>query len=332
VSFRLFDVAEASDYEAVAAVLADTYPEMPPSIEAMRHEETLWDSSRYWRIRLIGHDAAGEPIAYVNVSHMPWQFAPNRYRTEIHVIHRARRAGIGRAVASWVEATLRGRHAETVRTEVKADDARSVAFAHARDYVERQQNWESRLNVATFDDACFAEHVRRVDADGVVIRTLSEMLDGADDQRREAIIAGYYALDAEATRDEPALDPITPQPIKTWRGFAIDGPEALPDATFLAIDGDEMVGLCALFRYLAMPGVLNQGFTAIARSHRGRGIAQALKARTVAYARAGGFHEIRTWNNSRNVPMLRINEAMGFVRQPAWITLVRDFATAEPTP
>ena len=46
----------------------------------------------------------------------------------------------------------------------------------------------------------------------------------------------------------------------------------------------------------------------------------ALKLRTVKYARAHAYREIRTNNDSRNRPMLRINEAMGFVKEPAWIT------------
>jgi hypothetical protein len=39
----------------------------------------------------------------------------------------------------------------------------------------------------------------------------------------------------------------------------------------------------------------------------------------VRYAQARGAREIRTWNNTRNRPMLRINEAMGFQKQPVWI-------------
>jgi len=41
----------------------------------------------------------------------------------------------------------------------------------------------------------------------------------------------------------------------------------------------------------------------------------------VEYARAHGIREIKTWNDQRNQPMLRINEAMGFVKQPAWIEM-----------
>lgn len=58
---------------------------------------------------------------------------------------------------------------------------------------------------------------------------------------------------------------------------------------------------------------------------RGRGVATALKVRTVEYARDQGVREIRTWNEINNQRILAINVKFGFVRQPAWITFRKDF-------
>lgn len=52
----------------------------------------------------------------------------------------------------------------------------------------------------------------------------------------------------------------------------------------------------------------------------------ALKLKTIEYARAHGYDVIKTWNDSSNVGMLAINEKLGFVRQPAWITFVKEFS------
>ena len=56
------------------------------------------------------------------------------------------------------------------------------------------------------------------------------------------------------------------------------------------------------------------------------GLAWALKMRTIAYARGHGFRQIRTWNNTMNRPILNINEALGFAKQPVWITFQKDLA------
>jgi hypothetical protein len=34
-----------------------------------------------------------------------------------------------------------------------------------------------------------------------------------------------------------------------------------------------------------------------------------------------GVDHIKTWNDQKNRPMLSINEAMGFEKQPAWIAV-----------
>lgn len=49
------------------------------------------------------------------------------------------------------------------------------------------------------------------------------------------------------------------------------------------------------------------------------GSRRSYRRRGIAYARAQGCPTIKTWNESNNHAMLAINEALGFVKQPAWI-------------
>ena len=96
------------------------------------------------------------------------------------------------------------------------------------------------------------------------------------------------------------------------------------DGYFLAKDGGRLVAQSTLTGSEADPDVLYQDLTAVVPEYRRRGIALALKLQTVAFARERGKREIRTWNNTRNQAMLRINEAMGFVKQPVWIVFQKD--------
>jgi GNAT superfamily N-acetyltransferase len=95
-------------------------------------------------------------------------------------------------------------------------------------------------------------------------------------------------------------------------------PNLLPDAYFVAVDGDEYAGTSALW---SSPGSnqLYTGLTGVRRAHRRKGIALALKLRGIDYAKTHGVATIKTWNESNNRAMLSINERLGYVRQPAWV-------------
>ena len=49
----------------------------------------------------------------------------------------------------------------------------------------------------------------------------------------------------------------------------------------------------------------------------------ALKLHGIRYARQQGIHTIVTGNASTNAAMLRINDALGFQRQPRWINFLQ---------
>jgi GNAT superfamily N-acetyltransferase len=99
-------------------------------------------------------------------------------------------------------------------------------------------------------------------------------------------------------------------------------PKILPDAYFVAVHDGEYVGQSVLWANRADAG-LDTGLTGVRRAYRRRGVALALKLRGIDYARRHGHPLIRTGNDSHNLPMLSINERLGFVKQPAWILLSR---------
>src|SRR5262249_28262313 len=68
--------------------------------------------------------------------------------------------------------------------------------------------------------------------------------------------------------------------------------------------------------------------TGVLREYRRRGIAMALKLRAILYAKSAGYSRIKTWNEQGNRPMLSINEALGFIKQPAWIAFAKKLSDA----
>ena len=74
---------------------------------------------------------------------------------------------------------------------------------------------------------------------------------------------------------------------------------------------------------MATPGRLYQRITAIDPAYRGRGIALALKLKTIEYGRAHGYSHIRTAVESNNPSMLAINRKLGFEQREGLALLER---------
>ena len=62
--------------------------------------------------------------------------------------------------------------------------------------------------------------------------------------------------------------------------------------------------------------------TGVVRAYRRRGIATALKVRTIQYAQTVGAETIVT-SNEENNPMNILNRKLGFEPMPAWISYHR---------
>jgi GNAT superfamily N-acetyltransferase len=103
----------------------------------------------------------------------------------------------------------------------------------------------------------------------------------------------------------------------------MQGASDSPDAVFVALEGEEVVGYAKFAISNARPGVLIHDLTGVKRAHRGRGIAGALKRTQIAWAKAKGFQKIETMNEVRNEPIRRLNERHGYQPTPGHIVLER---------
>jgi len=309
------------DYEGYQALGNRVYPEYPGAVEELRHRDEIWDHTRYFMRRIVVEEG-GRIVASGDLNHAQWEFHPEKYHLEVKVDPDARRRGLGTALYEELIATARERKAVQVVVGVKESMTEGVEFALHRGFHETKRDWESRLDVNHFDPAAFAEAPRRVAAEGITITTLAAEL-----SRDPDVLAAVYAADCDCARDVPMTDGFTPIAFEQWQKEVLESPAATPDAYYLAVGPDgRYLGLSNLWRSIEDPTFIWQGLTGVRREARGKGIAMALKLRTVEYAREHGIREIKTWNDQRNRAMLRINEAMGFAKQPAWIELRKDLA------
>lgn len=239
-------------------------------------------------------------------------YHPQRFYLGVGVLPDYRRQGIGSALYDTVISALAAHDPNLFHTSVRENRPDGLQFVGQRGYVETMREWESRLDVSAFDPTPFHEHQVQFASGEIRIQTMAEL--AADPNRNEKL----YHLENALEKDVPTAYEQTPRPFEEWQKRTFDNPWLLPDAWFIAVDGDQYVGYSALGRTEAGPW-LDTGLTGVLRSHRRRGIALAMKLRAIEYARSVAAPEIRTWNATTNEGMLSINIRLGFVRQPAWI-------------
>jgi GNAT superfamily N-acetyltransferase len=312
-SIRPFD----GEYAQLIAIQNEIDPDDAGNEESWRFRDQNWRHDRFYHERLVAAAPNGEVVGWAQVFHMPWQFHPDKYRVHVEVRPSVQGQGIGSALFAEVMQRAQARKGIVVRTDTQESRTTAVAVLEHWGFGEIQRYWESRLDVPSFDFAAFSTAEERAASQGITLTTLAREL--AEHGEDETMLRAIYEAENAAFLDVPFPDPATSIEWDEWRKWVLEAPNRLPDAFFLAKDGDRYAGVSNLNRKPEQPDVIFQGFTGVVPAYRGKGVAMALKMQTVKYARDNGYREIRTGNNTRNRPMLRINEAMGFVKQPVWI-------------
>jgi GNAT superfamily N-acetyltransferase len=310
---------EERDYGRMLEIRNTIFTDYRASERELRHWDSSWEADKYFRRRVVAEDAAGYVVAFGQVSHIPHQFHADRYELDIQVNPPHQRCGTGRTLYDHLMGLAQERGATQIRTQAKESMPESVAWIGRRGFSEIQRYWESRLEIGAFDFAQFAGAEERAAREGITIATLAE-----EGLENEAVRRKLYELDRDVSTDIPMPDPMTHTSFEAWAKNEFSSPNLLPEAWFIAKDGDAYVGISNLWKSQELEGVYHQGLTGVRREYRGKGIAMALKVRGLRHMRDAGIREVRTWNNTRNRPMLRINEAMGFQKQPVWIEFAKE--------
>ena len=111
------------------------------------------------------------------------------------------------------------------------------------------------------------------------------------------------------------------EPFEDWLAHDMRGSSDLPEATFVAIAGDEVVGYAKFSLTSAQPTVAFHDMTGVRRAWRGRGIAGALKRAQIGWAKSRGYERLRTGNEIRNEPIRRLNRRLGYRATPGRVVL-----------
>lgn len=235
-----------------------------------------------------------------------WHSPEGVARGEIAVLSTARGRGVGTGLLAELSSWARGLGYVELMGPVKENDPASLAWASRRGFVEVGRNSLLALDLTAIDAPAVEP------PDGIEIVSWAERPDAA---------AGMYEVAREAYPDVPGEEDAELASFEEWLAMDMQGAGDRPEATFVALEKGEVVAYAKLSLSLARPTVAMHDMTGVRRAWRGRGIARALKAAEIAWAKERGYERLETQNEERNEPIRRLNERYGYAVEPGSITV-----------
>ena len=222
---------------------------------------------------------------------------PDRVFTLVTVLSEHRRRGVGSALYEAISTWAARQGLSELEVPVLDNDPESVAFAERRGFVEERRELGVVLHLTGIAPPAIEP------PEGVEIVTWAD---------RPELVRGIYEVALEALPDIPGSEDDEVEPFEDWLAHDMQGPSDRPDATFVAVAGDEVVGWAKFSLTAAQPTTAHHDLSAVKRAWRGRGIAGALKAEQIKWAIANGYKELHTRNEQRNEPIRRLNARLGY--------------------
>ena len=263
-----------------------------------------WERRAVATVDLVAYldgDAAGSGVASV------MRTFPHLATLLITVRPPHRRRGVGSSLYSALSEWAREQNLVEAETRACDLDEASIEFAKRRGFRIHGIEPGLVLDLTAVDAAPVAP------PSGIVIVPYDDRL-----------ARGVYGVVLEGHPDIPGNEDFEPETFEAWLAAW------RPDQTFVALDGDEVVGYARLSVDRVRPQAASHYMTAVKRDWRGRGIAGALKRAQIAWAKEAGLERLETCNDTRNEPIRRLNLALGYQPSPGRVWLRGPLATAAP--
>jgi GNAT superfamily N-acetyltransferase len=272
------------------------------------HAVTMAEVDSFKRAALATADFVavldGDPAGSGFVAILPQR--PTVGSVLLTVLADRRRRGVGTALYRDLSRWCADHDVETIEASVEADDEKSVGYALRRDFIEVERYPKRVLELGDLVPPTIAP------PGGVEIVSWAE---------RPEVARGIYAVAVEAYADVPGGEDEIMEPFEGWLAHDMQGSGDRPDATFVALAGDEVVGYAKFSLTAAQPTVAFHDMTGVKRAWRGRGIAAALKRAQIGWAKANGYERLETGNEERNEPIRRLNASLGYHESPGRVLM-----------
>ncbi|MBA3788312.1 MAG: GNAT family N-acetyltransferase [Actinobacteria bacterium] len=255
-------------------------PEAPSTVDDLRRGLRQQPETRHW--------LAEEEGKVVGCVFAAISSAVGRAFVLPRVVPEARGRGAGSALLELALPYAHSLGCEIARSHVGGGDEHSLGFAARRGYAEVDRQVELVRDL-------LANEPPAVPPAGIALVEHT----GDPEALRSVVSTGV--------EDMPVFGGLA-------EGFVDELLEELRAAAHVvtARENGAVVGVAGVMPYGARDDALEHAFTTVLRSHRGRGIATALKQACIRWSSDHGYAQLVTWTQDRNEAMQAVNDGVGF--------------------
>lgn len=231
----------------------------------------------------------------------------------VFVLRAWRERGLGGELSAPLEAHVRELGARRWLGS-GPDEPEARRFAERHGFRHTMTTRLSSLDPRKVDGAELAALAKGKEAEGFTLASFTAFADSPQ---------LLYAVDAEASLDEPGDEPITDWPYDEWLAANWQQPDLSQEGSFCVVHEERPVAIAEL-RLDLEGGRAANGFTGTLRVFRGRGLARLAKLASIGWLREQGVKTLVTENDETNQAMLAVNRRLGYEPGGSWLAYVKD--------
>ena len=232
--------------------------------------------------------------------------APQSYSLEVRVNPKMQKQGIGSALWQRISQEITPLNPSELTAWVRECYPDAIQFAQKSGFQKQFSSSHWQLNLSDTEISDIQPVLDKVDALGIEITTLA-----TEKQKNSEYLTKLHHLRIQLDKDVPGMETGSPM---SYEAFVreVEAQNSLADAFFIAYKEAEYLGMSCLILHSTDAKALNQTTTGVRSDYRSLGIATALKWHGIKYARTHGYEAIHTYMDGTNLPMINLNEKLGF--------------------
>lgn len=303
------------DYQDAVNVWNAVWPDEKTKVENMKHSDE-GKEGKFWRRVMCEQN--GQVVGFGYYSKTWWSKRKGQYFLTFQTHPDYRNQGMGSHFYNEAIADMSNQgDLEVLLADTREDEKAAVNFLVNRGFKQVMRYPRSVIDVQAFQPEKFQPLVSKLNDSGIEIMNVNQLKERYDDYQKR-----IYDLECEIDKDIPSPDPFESDPFEEYQKNLFGSPNFYPEAWAVAVDNDAFVGLSCLWKRVE-DNMLATGLTGVLRSHRRIGLATALKASALAFAKSKGIEEIDT-DNEENNPMYQLNLQLGFKPAPGYIDFQKE--------